>query len=68
MNFIKSLILLFCLSSFIFHPLLQAKFGKHSSSQADYVIVGVGTSGAVLAKSSPTIKKLLLLLFIMGKI
>lgn len=48
--------LIFLIFSFIVNPLLQAKC-KEKRLEADYVIVGVGTAGAVLAKQLSDDKK-----------
>lgn len=53
---LKPVVLFSCFFSLLFTPLLQAK-REHRSSKADYVIVGVGTAGAVLAKRLTDDKK-----------
>jgi choline dehydrogenase-like flavoprotein len=55
---IKSILLVTCLFSLLSGQFLEAKCHKRSSpSRADYVIVGVGTAGAVMAKRLTDDKK-----------
>lgn len=55
---IKSILSVICLFSMLSAPFLEARcLHKSSTTRADYVIVGVGTAGAVLAKRLTDDKK-----------
>jgi choline dehydrogenase-like flavoprotein len=57
MHCLKSLVIFSCLFCLLINSSLQAKHPCSKSARADYVIVGVGTAGAVLAKRLTDDKK-----------